>query len=126
MEPFNERIPADPSALVQLRTHLEAWLGDAGVEGRARFEAVAAVSEAASNAIEHAQEPSEPFVDVRADRQDDVLRLSVRDHGHWREPRFDTDRNHGLLLIDSLMTRVDIDRANEGTTVAMELDLHAA
>ena len=60
------------------------------------------------------------------DRDGKVLKVTVRDYGHWRPPRFDTDRNHGLLLIDSLMTRVEIDRAEAGTTIAMELDLDAA
>jgi anti-sigma regulatory factor (Ser/Thr protein kinase) len=120
---FSFRVPAEPKSLVQLRSELEIWLAQAGIPEQAAFEAVAAASEAASNAIEHAQEPTQPFVDVRADRAGDVLKVTVRDYGHWRPPRFDSDRNHGLLLIDSLMTRVAIDRAEGGTTIAMELDL---
>jgi anti-sigma regulatory factor (Ser/Thr protein kinase) len=120
---FSLRVPAEPQSLVQLRSELEIWLAQAGIPEHAAFEAVAAASEAASNAIEHAQEPTQPFVDVRADRAGDVLKVTVRDYGHWRPPRFDSDRNHGLLLIDSLMTRVAIDRAEGGTTIAMELDL---
>jgi anti-sigma regulatory factor (Ser/Thr protein kinase) len=120
---FSFRVPAEPQSLVQLRSELEIWLAQAGIPEQAAFEAVAAASEAASNAIEHAQEPTQPFVDVRADRAGDVLKVTVRDYGHWRPPRFDSDRNHGLLLIDSLMTRVAIDRAEGGTTIAMELDL---
>ena len=119
-------MPAEPHALVRLRTDLEAWLRAAGISGREAFDAVAAASEATSNAIEHAQHPTEPFVDVEAARAGDVLKVTVRDYGHWRQPRFDSDRNHGLLLIDSLMTRVAIDRAAAGTTIAMELDLGAA
>jgi Histidine kinase-like ATPase domain len=65
-------------------------------------------------------------VDVEVDRAGDVLKVTVRDYGRWRPPRFDSDRNHGLLLIDSLMNRVAIDRAPAGTTIAMELDLDAA
>jgi anti-sigma regulatory factor (Ser/Thr protein kinase) len=119
-------VPAEPHALVRLRGELEGWLVAAGISRQKAFDAVAAASEAASNAIEHAQEPSQPFVDVEADRTGNVLKVTVRDYGHWRQPRFDSDRNHGLLLIDSLMTRVAIDRAAAGTTIAMELDLDAA
>jgi anti-sigma regulatory factor (Ser/Thr protein kinase) len=126
VSPFSVRVPAEPHALAQLRSKLERWLTEAGISGQAAFDAVAAASEATSNAIEHAQEPSEPFVDVQADRAGDVLKVTVRDYGHWRPPRFDSDRNHGLLLIDSLMTRVAINRAAAGTTIAMELDLDAA
>jgi anti-sigma regulatory factor (Ser/Thr protein kinase) len=123
VQPFDVRVPAEPPALVQLRTELESWLDDAGVADQPAFDAVAAASEAASNAIEHAQEPSQPYVDVHAERDGHALRLTVRDYGHWRAPRFNTDRNHGLLLIDSLMTKVTIERADGGTTIAMELDL---
>jgi anti-sigma regulatory factor (Ser/Thr protein kinase) len=123
VEPFDLRVPAEPPALVQLRSELEAWLERAGVAEQAAFDAVAAASEAASNAIEHAQEPSQPYVDVHADRVGRMLSVTVRDYGQWRQPRFNTDRNHGLLLIDSLMTRVTIDRADAGTTIEMELDL---
>ena len=93
------------------------------MQGRLAFDAVAAMSEATSNAIEHAQEPSSPRVEISAVRANDVLRLQVRDFGQWRPPRLDSDRNHGLLLIDSLMTRVEIDRTAQGTTVTMELEL---
>jgi anti-sigma regulatory factor (Ser/Thr protein kinase) len=126
VEPFSFQVPAEPQSLVQLRTALEDWLAHAGVDEQVAFDAVAVASEAASNAIEHAQDPSQPFVDVHADRDGKVLKVIVRDYGQWRPPRFDTDRNHGLLLIDSLMTRVKIDRAEAGTTIAMELDLDAA
>jgi anti-sigma regulatory factor (Ser/Thr protein kinase) len=124
--PFSRRVPADPRALVHLRAELEGWLTAAGVAGADAFDAVSAASEATSNAIEHAQDPSQPFVDVEVDRAGDVLKVTVRDYGQWRPPRFDSDRNHGLLLIDSLMTRVAINRAQAGTTIAMELDLDAA
>jgi anti-sigma regulatory factor (Ser/Thr protein kinase) len=124
--PFSRRVPVEPHALVRLRSELDGWLAEAGVPAPAAFDAVAAASEATSNAIEHAQEPSQPFVDVEADRAGNVLKLRVRDYGQWRPPRFDSDRNHGLLLIDSLMTRVAIERSAGGTTIAMELDLGAA
>ena len=123
VDPFNLRVPADPASLAVLRTELKSWLERAGVRSRHAFEAVAAASEATSNAIEHAQEPTQPFVDVTAARTDGLLRVTVRDYGHWQPPRLDSDRNHGLLLIDSLMTKIEIDRAPEGTTVTMELAL---
>jgi anti-sigma regulatory factor (Ser/Thr protein kinase) len=123
MEPFSLRVAAEPASLALLRTELEAWLERAGVPAPLAFDAVSAASEASSNAIEHAQDPSEPYVEVEASRDASVLTLVVRDHGHWRPPRFDSDRNHGLLLIDSLMTRVEIHRQETGTTVTMALDL---
>jgi anti-sigma regulatory factor (Ser/Thr protein kinase) len=121
MEPFSLRVPAEPASLAYVRTELEAWLDGAGIPDPLAFDFVAAASEAASNAIEHAQEPTEPFVEIDAVRTGDLLTVTVRDHGSWRPPRFNSDRNHGLLLIDSLMTTVEIDRRGSGTVVTMQL-----
>jgi anti-sigma regulatory factor (Ser/Thr protein kinase) len=123
VEPFSLRVPAEPASLVLLRTELETWLEAAGVPHELTFDFVAAASEAASNAIEHAQEPTEPFVEIEAVRRGDLLTVTVRDHGSWRPPRFNSDRNHGLLLIDSLMTTVEIDRRGPGTVVTMQLEV---
>ena len=87
---------------------------------------VAAASEAASNAIEHAEEPTAPVIELEADRTDDAIVVRVRDHGRWREPRLDSGRNRGLLLIDGLVTALDVDRTPAGTVVTMRLDLSAA
>jgi anti-sigma regulatory factor (Ser/Thr protein kinase) len=123
MEPFSLRVPAEPASLALVRTRLEDWLGQAGVPRELAFDFVAAASEATSNAIEHAQEPTEPFVEIEAARNGDLLTVIVRDHGSWRPPRFNSDRNHGLLLIDSLMTTVEIDRRRAGTVVTMQLEV---
>jgi anti-sigma regulatory factor (Ser/Thr protein kinase) len=123
VEPFSLRVPAEPTSLVLVRSELEAWLAASGVPDQLAFDFVAAASEATSNAIEHAQEPTEPFVEIEAVRRGDLLTVIVRDHGSWRPPRFNSDRNHGLLLIDSLMTTVEIDRRRAGTVVTMQLEV---
>jgi anti-sigma regulatory factor (Ser/Thr protein kinase) len=48
--PFSRRVPAAPQALAELRSQLDGWLAAAGVAGQDAFDAVAAASEAASNA----------------------------------------------------------------------------
>jgi len=123
MEPFALRVPAQPASLALVRSELEAWLEREGISGQHAFDAVAAASEATSNAIEHAQQSTEPYVELEVSRGGSVLTIRVHDHGQWRPPRLETDRNHGLLLINGLMTRVEILRAEEGTTVTMELEL---
>jgi serine/threonine-protein kinase RsbW len=120
------RTPADPASLTGMRARLTRWLADVGVPHDVAFGVIAACSEAVSNAIEHTVDPREPFVDIDGERHGDVLTLQVRDYGQWRTPRLGTDRNHGLLLIDSLVDEVDIDRSDEGTTVTMRLDLAGA
>jgi anti-sigma regulatory factor (Ser/Thr protein kinase) len=123
---FSLRLPAEPASLAPLRARLTEWLQESGVDGGVTFDVVSAASEAASNAIEHAREPREPLIEVAAERHGDLLTIRVRDFGNWRAPRFDSDRNRGLLLISGLMSHVDVDRSQDGTTVTMRLDLAAS
>ena len=116
-------LPASSTSLAELRAALTTWLARIGVGSGVAFDVVAAASEAASNAIEHAEAPSRPVVEVQAERLDDALVIRVRDFGRWRKPRFDTDRNRGLMLIQSLMTHVAVDRTPAGTVVTMRRDL---
>jgi anti-sigma regulatory factor (Ser/Thr protein kinase) len=120
------RLPARSTSLAELRVALTAWLTSTGVGSGVAFDVVAAASEAASNAIEHAEAPSPLVVEVQAERLDDALVIRVRDFGRWRTPRFDTDRNRGLMLIQSLMTHVAVDRTPAGTVVTMRRDLDRA
>ena len=120
------RLPARSSSLSELRVALAKWLAAAGVKGERAFDVIAAASEAASNAIEHAEEPTAPVIELEADRTEDAIVLRVRDHGRWREPRLDSGRNRGLLLINGLVTDLDVDRTPAGTVVTMRLDLGAA
>ena len=117
------QVPACSTSLAELRAALSAWLARTGVRTGVAFDVVAATSEAASNAIEHAEMPTSGVVEVHAERLDDSLVIRVRDFGRWRTPRFDTDRNRGLTLIQSLMTHVAVDRTPSGTIVTMQLDL---
>ena len=117
------RLPARSTSVGELRAALTGWLAGIGVRAGIAFDVVAAASEATSNAIEHAEAPSPPVVEVQAERLDDTLVIRVRDFGRWRAPRFDTDRNRGLMLIQSLMTDVEVDRTAAGTVVTMHLDL---
>lgn len=120
------RLPACSSSLAELRAELTAWLARSGVGPSVAFDVVAAASEAASNAIEHADAPPEAVVEVDAERLNESLVIRVRDFGRWRTPRFDTDRNRGLMLIQSLMTDVAVDRTPSGTVVTMRRDLARA
>ena len=120
------RLPARSTSLAELRAALMAWLAGIGVRSGVAFDVVAAASEAASNAIEHAETPTDPVVEVNAERLDDTLVIRVRDFGRWRAPSFDSDRNRGLMLIQSLMTHVAVDRMPSGTVVTMRRDLEDA
>ena len=126
MASFSVSLPAEPASLLRLRNELQRWLEQTGVPTDLAFGVVAAASEAASNAVEHAEGPREPVVELEAEYHQDLLTVRVRDHGRWREPRFDSGRNRGLLLISGLMSEVDIDRSGKGTVVTMRLALGPA
>jgi anti-sigma regulatory factor (Ser/Thr protein kinase) len=123
MVSLSVEIPAEPAFLVRLRRELQRWLEPMDVPTELVFGVVAAVSEAAANAVEHPEAASKAVVELEAEREADRLTVRVRDHGRWREPRLESERNRGLLLISALMSQVDVDRSRNGTVVTMQLEL---
>ena len=121
------------------RDRFDRWLRRIGWPPGQREDLVLALSEAVSNSVEHGYS-----LDLGASRQDvgtgvvEVsagvlveangmrrIRLTVRDHGSWREPvapaRF---RGHGLTIIRACADRFHIDGDAGGTT--LELTSRAA
>jgi anti-sigma regulatory factor (Ser/Thr protein kinase) len=71
-----------------------------------------------TNAIEHAVDPIEPFVDVSVSAADDVVEIAVRDYGQWRERSASLDRGRGSTLM-SVVGEVTATPSPEGTTVVI-------
>jgi len=84
---------------------------------------VMAASEAFVNAVEHAQNPSLPEIEVTAKVVDRVVTLAVRDHGSWEwESR--RPGGYGFLLMARFMHRVDVNSVEgDGTTVTLQRKL---
>ncbi len=82
------------------------------------FEITLATSEAAGNAIEHAYGAREATLTVSCERDGRDVRVTVRDHGRWRDPR-PHGRGRGLGIMERLVDRVEIDRGEDGTTVRL-------
>ncbi|MFD2091779.1 ATP-binding protein [Blastococcus deserti] len=112
------RLPSTTGSIPALRRRLRAWLEQAGIDEDQGYDVLLAACEAATNAIEHAQDPTEPFVDVTADIADGHLRISVRDHGQWRERVASMDRGRGSTLM-SAVGEVSATPSAEGTTVVI-------
>jgi signal transduction histidine kinase/ActR/RegA family two-component response regulator len=112
------RLPAAPSSVAVLRRRLREVLGRADVEPDHAYDLLLAACEAATNAIEHPQEPTQPFVDVAVTVRGGIVEISVRDHGQWRERTSSMDRGRGSMLM-SAIGDVTATAGPTGTTVVI-------
>jgi signal transduction histidine kinase/DNA-binding response OmpR family regulator len=112
------RFPSRPSSIPVLRRRLRALLLDAGLDDDRVYDLVLAACEAATNAVEHAQDPVEPVVDVRVTLDDGAVEIAVRDHGQWRERTSSMDRGRGSMLM-SAFADITAVPGPAGTTVTI-------
>ncbi|MGY1609005.1 MULTISPECIES: ATP-binding protein [unclassified Geodermatophilus] len=112
------RFPSSASSIPPLRRRLRALLAEAGLAEDRAYDLVLAACEAATNAIEHAQDPAEPVVTVRATVRDGAVELEVRDTGQWRERTSSMDRGRGSMLM-SAFADVTAVPGPAGTTVTI-------
>jgi anti-sigma regulatory factor (Ser/Thr protein kinase) len=82
-----------------------------------------AASEAANNAVEHAQQPTEPFFEVSSEVDDEQVTVVVQDHGGWQQPTSPSYRGRGLAMMRALVNTTVTRRPN-GTTVTMRSRWH--
>jgi anti-sigma regulatory factor (Ser/Thr protein kinase) len=112
------RLPTTELSVRWLRQGLRVVLDDTGLSPDDLYDLLVAACEAATNAIEHAQQPSEPFVDVRFEVNDGQVTIVVRDHGRWRHGPSGPYRGRGLQMMSALVdTTITSDL--DGTTVTL-------
>lgn len=116
------RLAAEPSALREMRRELTAWLRGVGADERLVEDLRLACSEAAANAVEHAYGPGDHVFELEAERRDGAIHAEVRDFGGWRETRGQL-RGVGLKLIRALSDTASIHRDEQGTRVALSMQL---
>ena len=119
-EPLRLRVPSHTGSLDLVRDAVRTWLAGAPLNRGDANDVVLAVWEACANAIEHATDPREEFVEVRAEILDSRVRVTVEDTGHWTPPSEREDRGLGLQLIYASMSAVDVESGEAGTRVTFE------
>jgi serine phosphatase RsbU (regulator of sigma subunit)/anti-sigma regulatory factor (Ser/Thr protein kinase) len=112
------RFPAKPEVLAQLRRNLRSYLTRLGVSDEEIYEITVACSEAAANAIEHAQNPTEDAFEVDAGVEEGQLAIVVRDFGDWRPPAPQSKRGRGMRLMTAF-TQVKVQQGTRGSQVIM-------
>ena len=130
MTPLELRIAADGRAPGVARAALARWLTARNWPVEDGEDVVFAVSEAVSNAAEHAYshgrsgvEPG-PLVVVAVteliDSDDRRAKIVVEDFGAWRSESADEGRRgHGLRMIAALMESWTVERGRSGTRITM-------
>jgi anti-sigma regulatory factor (Ser/Thr protein kinase) len=111
-------LPADPKVLAEIRHLLRRWLRHHGATDAETLEITLAVSEACTNAIEHAYSPAPAHFTLTASAGPGRLTFVVRDAGHWRPPR-GQDRGRGLTIIRAAMDDVEVNSSETGTEIVM-------
>jgi anti-sigma regulatory factor (Ser/Thr protein kinase) len=112
------RLPAEPTALREMRRELTAWLQTIGASQLVIEDLTLACSEAAANAVEHAYGPGDHEFSLEADYRDGMVHIDVRDFGGWRTARGQL-RGTGLKLIHQLSDSTVVHRGEEGTRIEL-------
>jgi anti-sigma regulatory factor (Ser/Thr protein kinase)/putative methionine-R-sulfoxide reductase with GAF domain len=111
-------LPADPKILAEIRLVLRRWLRHHGANDSQTMEITLAVSEACTNAIEHAYSPAPAEFTLRATADEGQMTFVVTDAGRWRAPR-GQDRGRGLTIIRAAMDDVEVNSSETGTEIVM-------
>ena len=111
---------AHPGQLAPLRAEVRRWLTPFALTEDAEDDLVLAVSEAASNSVEHAYTPptADDTVELTFWTEPRAICVEIVDHGLWRIPSDEpTGRGRGIQMMQRLVAFVLIHHDNRGTRV---------
>ena len=120
------RLSAEPRAIREVRGELGRWLHGIHARSLDQMFLQHAVGELVTNVVMHAyRDRALPGgIDVRV-RLDDrgVATATVADRGTWREPAGPPSRKSGLVMARSLVSAMQVDHDDRGTTVTLRSSL---
>jgi anti-sigma regulatory factor (Ser/Thr protein kinase) len=119
--PLGQCLPADPRRLAAVRRTVAVWGAQAALSEDTTSDLQLLLSEAATNAVEHAYRDTEAgeFVYSVRRRPDAGIRVTVEDFGRWQPPPDDPGyRGRGLAVIHNLANEVSLDFSDHGTRIA--------
>lgn len=104
-----------------MRALLTHWATTESLDTETVHAIVLSGYEVLANSVEHGYRGNGGGkVELYADHTDDLVTVTVVDHGRWRTPPTEPGlRGRGLALVRGLSTTADITRSDHGTTVAM-------
>jgi anti-sigma regulatory factor (Ser/Thr protein kinase) len=126
--PFGQRLPAEPRLLAAMRRTVAVWGAQAALSEDTTADLQLLLSEAATNAVEHAYRDTGAgeFVYSIRRRPDAGIRVTVEDFGRWQPPPDDPGyRGRGLAVIHNLASEVSLDFSARGTRIAFTVPGHA-
>jgi anti-sigma regulatory factor (Ser/Thr protein kinase) len=110
-----------PSVLIsvsRMRRGLRGFLDVTALSDDEIQDLLLAASEAANNAVEHAQQPTKPFFTVSTEFDGGAVTIVIQDHGLWRPPTSPTHRGRGLAMMRAVADTT-VTASSHGTSVTI-------
>jgi anti-sigma regulatory factor (Ser/Thr protein kinase) len=114
--------PANATALRPIRDEVDRWLMPLNLGPDSHHDLVYAVSEAATNAVEHAYRPptAESTVELSFWTETATVCIEIVDHGVWKAPGSELiGRGRGIPMMQRLAQSVLIHFDDRGTRVLL-------
>ena len=123
LEHLDVRLPAESASAPLARSALRRFFASTQLDERRTYDALVAVGEAVSNAIEHAYEgrPHQTF-SLRARYEGVACIVIVEDGGSWRQGDGEP-HGRGVSMMRRLSDECAIDRRGGGTSVMLRFAL---
>jgi GAF domain-containing protein/anti-sigma regulatory factor (Ser/Thr protein kinase) len=122
-KPLDLTVRSDEGSLHLIRDAIRTWLEGTELERVDAEDVLLAAWETCANAIEHAENPFDDTVRIRATLDGSSIRIVVEDSGRFVQTGARPDRGLGLRLAERLSSAMDITMTQDGTTVALEKQL---